>query len=84
MSGVPVGQPDEAVGRWLVGYRRSFELSQTDVAMVMNGLGPFHWHASTVWKIENGRRSIYLSELVALARWAGMGVDSLLSQAGAW
>ena len=85
MAGVPVHPVDADVGAWLRTYRVTHDLSQHDVAAGVSNMEAFGftraWTQSTVSKIETGLRSIYLHELLALAQWVGMPVESLLAEA---
>jgi transcriptional regulator with XRE-family HTH domain len=86
MAGNPVTELDRALGAWLHDYRTTHEMQQDDVAEAMNATSkevssPAKWSQATVSKVESGKRAVYSHELLALARWSGLSVDTLLSSA---
>ena len=86
MTGVAPGSVDADLGRWLMHYRLTQDLSQHDVAEMVNAIDAGYgnhlaWNQAAVSRIETGKRKVSVTELIVLARWAGLTVNDLLVQA---
>lgn len=69
--------PEQIAGRQLAWLREERGWSQAEVARRMEASG-YHWHQTTVGRIESGKRPLRLNELVQLAAMFGVSPIRLI------
>ena len=76
--GATIIRVTDNVGRRLLALRKAAELTQQQLAVLVNERHDLGWYQSTVQKNEAGTRPLTLTDLEALADVFGMRLDAML------